>query len=383
MNDRRGFTLVEMLIAMVAFLFVLAAAMQGLKSQSNGFTRGADEMGILQNMRYGAELLDQEFRMAGANVPDRQPSVVYAGPNSFSFNADMVSDVLGDISSVYVDPDALPGQVQAWRLANAAVVPNSSAAFTYPLFDFATSGGETLTFWFSLDTETARADDYVLNRQVNNQNPEVLVRGILAPSGGQNFFKYFYLNAPVGVNATIDSVPTAWGNLRHVAAQHGVLPDTGILARVDQLRAVQVRFRVTNQRAGTAERIREINSTIPLPNVGVKKLQTCGDAPIFGSAVGAAYDGVATPARVRVTWVPSVDEATGEQDIIRYVVWRKLAAAVDWGDPYTSIASGAAPPYIFDDTDLVSTATYNYAVSAQDCTPLLSTKRVTANVVIP
>lgn len=380
MRNRSGFTLVELLIAITVFLIVLAAAMQGLSYQSRGFSRGADEMGILQNLRYGAEQLDQDLRMAGANAPDRQPSVVYAGPNSFSYNADITSNIVGDISAVYVDPDANPGEVSAFPLASATAIPASAPAFVYPLVDFAPSGAETVIYWFSADPETTRADDFVLNRRVNTRADEVLMRGVLAPTSG-NFFKYYYLNAPVGVAATVDSLPTAWGPLAHTAPNHGVLPDTGIIARIDLLRAVEVKFRITNNRPGTAERIRSISATIPLPNVGVKKLQSCGDNPIFTSAVTATVV-VGPPPSVVVTWNASVDEAGGEQDIIRYVLWRRVFGVASWGDPYSSIPSGA-PPYSFTDAEPVPLTTYEYAVSAQDCTPLLSTKRVSGPAVIP
>jgi prepilin-type N-terminal cleavage/methylation domain-containing protein len=380
MPNRRGFTLVELLIAITVFMIVLAAAMQGLSYQSRGFNRGTDEMGILQNLRYGAEQLDQDLRMAGANAPDRQPSVVYAGPNSFSYNADITSNVVGDISAVYVDPDANAGEVSAFALAAATIIPASSPAFTYPQVEFAPSAAETVIYWFSADLETSRGDDFVLNRRVNTRADEVLMRGVLAPTGG-NFFKYYYLNAPVGVAATVDSLPTAWGQLRHSAPLHGQLPDTGITARIDLLRAVEVKFRVTNNRPGTAERIRSISATIPLPNVGVKKLQTCGDAPIFTSAIAAAVTG-GPPPFVVVTWNASVDEATGEQDIIRYVLWRRIVGVASWGDPYSSIPSGA-PPYSFTDSDVISGTSYEYSVSAQDCTPLLSTKRLSGQAVIP
>lgn len=379
MLNRRGFTLVELLIAMTVFLVILAAALQALSYQNRGFSRGADEMGVLQNMRYGADQLDQDLRMAGANVTARQPSIVYAGPTSFAFNADLTSNVAGDISAVYVDVDAPAGEVSAWPLGSAAVIPNSVAAFTYPSTDFTTSAAETVIVWFALDTGTTRGDDYMLMRQVNARAPERLMRGVLMPTAG-TFFKYYYLNAPVGAFPTVDSVPTAWGNLRHSAPQHEVLPDTGAIARVDLLRSVEVRYRVTNGRSGTAERIQSIQTTIPLPNVGVKKLQTCGDAPIFSSAITANV--LSGPTAVELTWPASVDEASGETDIVRYVVWRRLVATASWGDPYASIASGSTS-YVFNDPDVVSGEQYVYAVSAQDCTPLLSTKRTTGTVTIP
>lgn len=364
---------------MAVFVVVLTAAMKALSHQTRSFTNGMDEMGVLQNLRYGADQLDQELRMAGANVTDRQPAVVYAGPSTFSFNADMISNLPGDISAVYVDPDAPAGNVSAFPLGSATTVPMSSPAFVYPLTDFPSSAAETITYWFTPDAATARTDDFLLVRRVNSSAAETLVRGVLAPTTG-NFFKYWYLNAPVGAFPTVDSVPTAWGRLAHTASLHGQLPDTGVIARIDLLRAVELRFRVTNQRPGTEERIRSITTTIPLPNVGVKKLQTCGDAPIFTSVVSATFT-AGTPPTIRLTWNASVDETAGERDIIRYVIWRRVNGGA-WGDPFASLPSGA-PPYAFTDSDLLSGNWYQYAVAAQDCTPLLSPQSFSTTTVVP
>lgn len=382
MRNTRGFTLTELLIAIAVFLVVLVASLGSLTFQSRAFSRGTDESGMLQNLRYGIEQLEQDLRMAGANAPDRQAPVVYAGPNTFSFNADNVSNIVGDIAAVYVDPDAPAGEVAAWPLASATVIPGSAPAFTYPLVDMAPSQAETITYWFTADNETARGDDFILVRRVNDRPQETLVRSVLAPAVGP-FFKYWYLNAPIGVAPSVDSVPTAWGTLAHTAPQHGLLPDTGMLARIDLLRSVEARFRVTNQRAGAAERWRSISTTIPLPNVGVKKLQTCGDGPIFGSVVTAVLDVAGPVPEIDVTWAASVDEAAGELDIIRYVIWRRANGVVSWGDPFAAIPSGGPPPYTLSDPDVESGSTYQYAVSAQDCTPLLSTRRTSGFVFIP
>ncbi len=121
---------------------------------------------------------------------------------------------------------------------------------------------------------------------------------------------------------------------------------------------------------------------IPLPNVGIKKLQTCGDGPLFTSVVAAVLDVAGASPEVDVTWAASVDEAAGEQDIIRYIIWRRVNGAAAWGDPFASIPSGN-PPYTFSDKDVVSASSYQYAVSAQDCTPLLSARRISGTVAIP
>lgn len=380
--NQRGMSLIEVMIAMTVFLIVLAGVMQAIGGQSKGFRRGGDELGILQNLRYGVDQIDQDLRIAGANVPSRQPIVVYAGPNSVAINSDIVSNVAGDISAVYVDVDALAGEVSAWTVAGATAIPGSSPGFIYPLADYVNSPGETVTFWFTADAETSRTDDFMLVRQVNHQPQEVLMRNVLAPSTG-NFFKYYYLNAPLGVNATLDSVPTAWGTLAHTAPQHGQLPDTGVVSRIDLVRTVEVNYRVTNGRSGTEERIRNTRATLAMPNTSAKKLTTCGDTPIFGQAVTATYMPLLNPAAVNVTWNKSVDETSGELDVIRYLVWRRVGGVGPWGDPYTSIASSGAASYTFTDPAITALTSYQYAVAAQDCTPALSPQSLSNLVDVP
>jgi hypothetical protein len=271
--------------------------------------------------------------------------------------------------------------VQAWPLASATTIPGSSPAFTYPKADYLNSMAETVMFWFTADTSTSRNDDYVLMRRVNARPEETLMRNILLPTSG-NFFRYYYNNSPVGANATLDTVPTAWYPLSHSAPQHGSLPDTGTLARIDLIRAAELRYRVTNGRTGADERIRAASALLVMPNSGVKKLSTCGDTPIFGQAVTATYI-AGPPEKIRLTWSRSVDELSGESDVIRYVIWRRVGAVGTWGDPFKSLAASGVATYTDDDTQIAGGTTYTYAVAAQDCTPALSTQSVSSAVAVP
>lgn len=379
MRSERGVTLIEMLIALVIFLIVLAGAMSAIGAQSRGFNKGIEEMGILQNLRYGVQQMEMEIRMAGSNTADRQPQLIYAGDNAFAFNADLISNVVGDISAVYIDPDAPAGHVSAMTTAMAGAIPGSSPAFTHPLANFATSPAETIVLWFTANTETTRADDFVLMRRVNDRPAETLVRNILAPAGGLPFFSYRYLSVPGAGNPTLAAVPAGWLPLRHTSALHGTITDVGVAARIDSLRAVEVRYRVTNGSTGTLERIREISTVIPLPNVGMKKVQACGDPPLFGQAVVAVW--VDSTATVDVRWNPSVDDLGGEEDLLRYVIWRRPGAGL-WGDPVASVASGT-PPYLLTDAGVASGTSVQYAVAAQDCTPTLSPQSFSNTVAVP
>lgn len=381
MRNQRGMTLIEILIAMTVFLIVLGGVVTAIGSQSQGFRKGSDELGILQNLRYGVDQVEQDLRLAGANVATRQPIVDYAGTSAFAFNADLVSNIAGDISAVYIDLNAPNGEVQAWLLASATPIPGSSPSFTYPKADYPNSAAETVMFWFTADTSTSRNDDYVLMRRVNTRPEEPLMRNILLPTSG-TFFRYYYNNTPLTGNPTLDTVPTAWYPLSHSASVHGSLPDTGALARIDLIRAAELRYRVTNGRTGTDERIRSASALLVMPNSGVKKLTTCGDTPIFGQAVNASYDPT-PPGAIVLTWNRSVDETSGESDVIRYVVWRRAGSSGPWGDPYKSLAASGAAVYTDQDTQITSGTTYTYAVAAQDCTPAFSTQSVSNAISVP
>ena len=367
MRTNKGFTLVELLVAMVVFVVVLAAS-----------------MGVLQNMSFGADNLDSQLRTAGANAVDAQPPVVYAGNNSFSFNSDYVSNDTLDISAVYFDPDAATAEVETIKLANQIVVPGSSPNFSYPSTDYQTAAGtaspaELITLFFTPDLETSRTDDFDLIRQVNSNAAEVLVRQVLPDSTNLPFFRYYILRPP-GANLLpkLALVPAAELPAAHTVATHGDAADAA--SKIDSLRAVLVSYVITNGQTGSLERKQRISLNIPLPNMGLKQLKICGSDPILNSAVAAVY--APTPTRVTLTWLPAFDENYGEKDVVRYVIWRKISTDPTWTDPLTSIPAGQATYSYTDKQGLANGTTYDYRLAAQDCSPKLSTP-VIATVAIP
>ena len=374
-HDRRGMTLPEMMIALTIFTIAMGGALGFVSSQQRAFQKGSDELIATQNLGFGLTTLAQEIRTAGANVPASQPSIVYAGPSSISFNADLTTNVANDPFATYYDPDAPTGQVTALRLADQITVPGSSPARTWPLQNYLQTDGtassaETITFWFEPDSETTRTDDYRLMRQVNNGTGQLLARNILAPTGTTPFFRYQYLLTPTTGRKTLQSVPAAWLPVTFASAQN----------RQDSLRAVQITYRVTNGLTGTAERIQSVSFAVGLPNLGLTRLQACGDAPAYSGALSASWDG--TNGGIALAFPSSVDEASGEKDVIRYVVWRRDPASLDWGDPYLSIPTGSGS-YAYLDQDVASGSSYQYAVAAQDCTPRISSQLTSGAVAVP
>jgi hypothetical protein len=82
-------------------------------------------------------------------------------------------------------------------------------------------------------------------------------------------------------------------------------------------------------------------------------------------------------------WNAAVDEAGGERDVTRYVIFRRLVTDLAWGDPYLSIPPAGAPTYLYNDGAVTSGATYVYGLAAQDCTPTNSSLASSAAVTIP
>jgi len=396
MRNRRGMTLIEMLIALTVFSIVLAGALGFMSKQSKSFDKSAVDMGMLQNLSFAGELMEQEFRQAGANVPFKQPAVVYAGANAFIFNADYASNT-DSLYAVYFNPGLPAGQVSALTASQKFALSGTSPSFSYPDSTYyadgstsITSPAETITWYFTADTSTSDANDYALMRQVNNATPEVVIRNVYQTTG-KNFFRYYYRRIPVSgsTSSSLDTVPTAWMPVKHTLAIHGAPGDTAANARVDSLALIEVNLTVTNGQTGTAQRTRAINFMVPMPNVQTKRVTTCGDAPIFGSSVTATWtvDASASPpdTSMVLTWTRAVDETAGEQDVQNYIVWRRLNGATIWGDPIATVPAGDPTPSYSDPVVHANAGqTWQYAVAAQDCTPSYSTQSVvTASATYP
>lgn len=380
--DRRGMTLVELMIAMVIFSIVLGAALSFMSRQSRAYRVGSERMEVLQNLRFAANTLNTDLRTAGANLPDQQPQFVYAGSDVVAFNADYATNVAGDAWAVYYDRDAPTGAVTAMRASQSAAIPNTT--FPYPTVDYGLAGvnspAELLVFFFAPDTLTSRGDDFILYRQVNDQAPELVARNLLQ-TPGTPFLAYYRVRTPVGSPTRIEPVPAAQLPLVHLAPFHLSPADTGASARTDSLRGVQISFTATNGLTGAAERQRAFSRLVRFPNAGLGTRRTCGDDPILGTPLNAVAVtlGTGDPA-VRLVWNAATDETAGEKDVVRYVLWRRLVGAPEWGDPYRSVPAGNAA-YMWEDQFVQAGVAYEYALAAQDCTPTQSTLAISAPVV--
>ncbi|HWA58826.1 MAG TPA: prepilin-type N-terminal cleavage/methylation domain-containing protein [Gemmatimonadales bacterium] len=381
MRDRRGLTLIEMLIAITVFSVVMASALGFLSKQGKSLDRNSSDMGMLQNLTFAGSLLEQEIRLAGANVPFKQPGVIYAGANAIAFNADYASNV-DSLYAVYYNPGLPAGQINALTPTNRITLPGTTWAYPDSLYyasgvNVIASPAETIDWFFTPDSTTTPANDYLLMRQVNNAAPEVVIRNVIQ-TPGRNFFRYYYKRIPTAgtAAASLDTVPTAWMPVIHTQAIHGSPNDINAAARADSLAMVEVSFTVTNGLTGADLRSRAITFMVPLPNLAVKKVTSCGDAPILGTALSANWviNTTTTPpdTTMVLTWARAVDDAGGESDVRAYIIWRRPIGASTWPDPIATVAAGPTSPSWADESAVTGAPGYQYALAAQDCTPSLS-----------
>ena len=385
LKARAGMTLIEMMIAMVVFSIVIAATLSTIEGESKAFRIGSQRMTLLQNLRFAINALEQDLRVAGSNVPAAQPDVVYIDEDVIAISGDYATNVANDPFAIYYTPNAVAGEVSAPQTSSSVTIPNSG--FSFPDSNFVVGGtqnspAELIVYFFTPDSSTSRSDDYALFRKINSRKSELVARNLIKTDNA-DFFEYFYLHTAAGGVKNLRSISGGTLPLSHSVAYHQNPADTGAVALIDSVKAVRVRFTATNGLTGSDEQTRAVTRMIPLPNVGLASRQVCGDEPILGTGIGAVptLNADGDPI-IRLSWTSAVDEGGGENDVIRYVVWKREGVGADWGDPYLSIPSGETN-YTYEDGDVETGVIYQYRLAAQDCTPSLSDNTNSALVVGP
>lgn len=375
LRRRGGFTLIEMMIAVSVLLLVFAAAVPFFRIQARSVAAHAGRSDAQQNARFAMSAIDRDLRVAGAGIVVQQPMIVMADEYAVTFNADLVSADTADPGAVYFDPSADPLGTTVLPNTRQITLPNTTQS--YPSMTYvqgATGGGtalpsraETISYWMELDSSTARSDDYVMWRRVNDLSPTVVAKGLIVPSGDQPF-RYFTTDSLGAAR----EIPASRLPLVHRAMIHGANDDTAGSALTDSIRNVRVRLTSIYSDARGDSAVRTVEGSIRLLNSGLTKFSACGEAPI-GPALSATA-GVTAGGQpfVRLSWVPSLDESAGERDVERYALFKRNPASTDWGEPFASIPAGLAS-YEFDDLAVVPGETWVYGLISQDCTPASST----------
>ena len=373
-NAVAGFTMIEMLIAMVVLSLVMAATLSLFRSQTQNFRKGGNRMELSQNVRYALGTVERVLRTTGAGTAGSQPMLVYGGNDVIVVNTNFASDIQ-DGNAVYINPDLPAGAVDGLKTATPITI--FGTAINYPAVNYtygAATGtrAETISFYFQLDATTANANDYILYERVtrwrrkwwrgtfwripgarsSSTSPRPPTRPA-CPSSSRS---------PRRARRPRQALP-----IRHSANVHGSGADINGSALADSIRLVRVNMVVTNGQTGTDLASRQISTTMMMPNNGLTQLKSCGDAPVATGALTAVPPGVGGGARLR--WARSPDELSGEVDVSQYNVYYRLNGTPDWNTMITVMPTGAATYDITSGVGITSGLTYDFAVAAQDCTP--------------
>ncbi|GMV11287.1 MAG TPA: hypothetical protein PKC83_17260 [Gemmatimonadaceae bacterium] len=378
---RAGFTLAELLLTLTLTVGVFAAAIPFFTMQLRQLQQDIGRSDALQTARFAQNTVDRELRNIGIGVqpmdptqgiPRNQPKIVQAHAFAVTFNTDLVATDTGDVEAVYVDPNVASNLTIAMDIGAPVTLPYSSKTypdFTYRKGDRSMSLAETVSYWVQTDSSAPSGSNlYVLWRRVNDGPASVVATEILIPSG-QPFFKYQRVMA----NGVIDSIPTSslpvyWDQTASIA---------------DSIRAIAISvsgvFNGHDLQHKAKSFVRTVNSQTAPANIGLSQRGSCGDIPLSPGAPVVALVNVGGVNRYQMTWTASADEASGEQDVERYVVFRHVVGQ-PWGEPLDQIGKSNSPSYMWEDFDINPGVTYEYGVSAQDCSPANSSMRTSAAI---
>lgn len=377
LRSKRGFTLIEILVAMTVMITLLSVAVPFFRLQARSVGANAGRMDAHFNAQFAVNAIDRDLRVAGAGIVDAQPMIVYAAPNAVTFNTDLVSTNPGDPGAVYLDPDALASLTTVLPRERPITLPLSAVAYpdsTYWLSAGLRSRAETISYW--VEPDGGSSGTYVMYRRVNDDVPTVVARA-LRPTATAPVFRYFKVDS---AGRQVEIAQTLLP-IMHRAPIHGSPRDTGASALTDSIRGVRVALLGIYDDPDKGEVSKRIQNGVRLMNAGLVRQSSCGEQPLPATAVVASLTS-ANPPQITITWAPSMDEKQGEADVQRYALFRREAASPDWGDPFASVAGGL-DSYSFVDADVQYGQTWVYAVSAQDCTPANSDIAVSNAVITP
>lgn len=379
-QHRSGFTLLEMIIAMVLISVTLALTVPVFRTQVQAFGNVSGRDDAQLNARYGVAMIDRELRVAGVGVLDAQPLLIQAAPYAITFNADMVSRDKADKGAAYYDPDVDPNA--AASLPNTSKITLPLGSMQYPDSNYMENGGvpsaaETISYWVTADPDPAANGTYVLYRRVNALPPTVVAKALVLPPN-EPVFKYFKSDTL----GRLDSIPTASLPLYHSAAIHNSKADSGKFALPDSIRIVKVRLTGQYTDRKGVKNLRPVETQVRIMNAGLLHFTTCGNPPIFTSVVTAVATNVPTP-KVTISWNSSADQSSGEKDVEQYAVFRRASTSAAFTEPLLSIPGATTPTYLFIDTQVQSGDQLIYGIAAVDCGGQSSAVQTAPLVIVP
>ena len=374
--NRSGFTLIEMMMAVLLTMLVFAITIPFFRVQTNALDGGAGRLDALQNARYAQSAIDRELRLAGGITG--QPIIVQADKFAITFNVDLVTTSKNDPDATYYNPNADSLAVESWQVSRAKALPRS--AVVYPTQSYFDGGGfrshaETISYFLYPDSSSGRNDLYTLFRRVNDRDSTVIAHNMWIPVDTNYFFKYSRTDSSGAiVSIPQASLPIYWNTAGGWA---------------DSVRLVQMRIAGLYRDVKKATDItKTIYHSMRLINAGMLKQNICGVPPQPATSVIATQlDPSGLPwvfgpiSEVQVGWNASPEETSSEKDVASYVIERTVQGTTNWDVLGNVVAHGVAS-YTFDDFTFLS-GNWTYGVVAVDCTPGYSTVSVAATVTNP
>ena len=99
-GNRRGFSLMELLIAITLLTIVFSLAVPFFSTTSRSVASSAGRGEALQGARYAQNAIDRDLRVAGTGAVGTQPLVVQADRYALTFNADIVTRDSTDLAAI-------------------------------------------------------------------------------------------------------------------------------------------------------------------------------------------------------------------------------------------------------------------------------------------
>jgi prepilin-type N-terminal cleavage/methylation domain-containing protein len=371
LTARHGFTLIEMMMAILLTMLVFAITIPFFSVQTKAVDTGAGRLDALQNARYAQNAIDRELRLAGGITG--QPVIVQADKFAITFNVDLVTRITLDPNATYYNPSADSLSTDSWEPSRAKTLPTS--AKTYPLQFYRDANGnqsaaETISYFLYVDASTGRSDIYTLFRRVNDRDSTIVTRNLWIPTDTNYFFKYQRADVTGAIQQIPQSsLPIYWDAASQLA---------------DSIRIVQMRIAGLYRDVRKSQDVtRTIYHNTRLYNAGMLKQLTCGSAPLGANNVVATqvYDGSGNLTNIHLTWDKSLEESGGEADVAAYVIQRRPAASTDW-EVIGNLLARNYSSYSVDDFSFRS-GQWVYGVVAQDCSPANSTVTSSSTITNP
>ncbi len=370
---RGGFTIIEMMMAVLLTVMVFAITVPFFRNQTRAVDKGAGRLDALQNARYAQATIDRELRIAGGITG--QPIIVQAAPYAVTFNVNLVTRNTYDPDATYYDPTFDSLGTESWEPSRAKKLPTSTVVYPTQFYNDASgnqSPAETISYFLYADASAGRSDLFILYRRVNDRDSTIVARNIWIPTDTAYFFKYQRTDASGNISAIPQaSLPLYWNSANDPT---------------DSIRVVHMRVASLYRDVRRASDVtRTINHDTKLLNAGMLRQQTCGSPPLAPPTVTATQVWDVTHTNVTsvtVAWTASLEETSGEQDVAVYTIERLKSGNVDW-EVLGNVVAQQLSSYTFIDYHPVGATTWTYAVIAWDCTPASSPVTQATAVVNP